>query len=158
MRHLLALAVIGLAMTSCRSFPRPPFPLEEYLALPTVEEDGAATVYGEAFRRTLGGDTITAAGSEVMLNPVTSYSEWWYEHAYLKRRPVDPPDPRINDYCLRYTAGADGDFEFTNVPAGDYFLTASIYWSGGQYTTYGGPIVKRITLRPGERKRVILTR
>lgn len=76
---MLRPAIVGVVLlsTSCAGLrpaatvERIAFPQEEYSSLP---EAGTAVVHGQAFLKTRGGDVKTAAGEEVILNPVTSYS------------------------------------------------------------------------------------
>jgi hypothetical protein len=172
MKRLICCIVVALYACGCETAVPPvariPFPEEEYAALPKT---GTGIVKGQAFLRTRGGDVKTAAGSEMRLNPVTSYSQQWYSvnyEAYLLRQgtagPVlGPPDPRLAKYILLTTGDGEGRFEFKNVPPGDYYLVTEVWWeapagSGAYLVRQGGPIVKRITVKNGEEQNVILTR
>ena len=45
----------------------------------TYAGDGTATITGQAFVKTRGGDVKFGAGNKVFLNPVTTYSTEWYQ-------------------------------------------------------------------------------
>lgn len=138
---------------------RPPFPIDEYQSL---LKQGTGTVTGQAFFKTRGGDAKKAIGSEVILNPITSYSVFWYENSYLKNAAIEDSDPMLDKFLIKTTADADGKFTFKNVPSGQYFISTKITWEHqeSQYVvnTYGGVIAQRITVKDGEVLEVILTR
>jgi hypothetical protein len=140
---------------------RPPFPVEEYAALP-VKNSGTATITGQAFLRTVGGDVKTAAGQVVMLNPETSYSDFWYQKSYLSNQKMEESDPRLLPYIYQTIADADGRFKFGNVPAGKYFLTTQVVWrvpmAYGVLVPTGGWISRLVSVEDGKEIEVILTR
>lgn len=135
------------------------FPLLEYLILNT---EGTGIVKGQAFLKTRGGDVKMAAGNEIILNPVTSYSNQWYD-AYLLNKSLTEPDPRYDQYVIKTIADADGKFEFINVPPGEYYLVAPVFWEAavgyqGALVRQGGIIAKKIKVQDGKELKIILTR
>ena len=160
MRAPFALVLIA-ALTGCAAPPqvaRVPFSEAEYAALPKA---GTGTVTGQAFLTTRGGEVRVAAGREISLNPVTSYSRQWYQVQYQGGRQLSAFDPRIINHIITKVANAQGNFTFKNVPPGDYFITTEVTWSvvvSGLVTTTGGVIAKPITVRDGQETEVILTR
>jgi len=137
------------------------FPLSEYKIL---ETEGTGIVKGQAFLKTRGGDVKTAAGNLVFLNPVTSYSDQWYEMNYLLHKSLTVKDSRYDQYIVHKTiADADGKFEFTNVAPGAYYLVASVFWEAptgyqGSLRRQGGYIAKKIKVENGKELKIILTR
>jgi hypothetical protein len=139
---------------------RIPFPENEYTQL---QKEGTATVKGQAFLKTMGGDVKFAAGEEILLNPATSYSNQWYEEYYLKQNPISPGDPRQMEYVRKKIADGSGRFEFKNIPAGEYYVTGMVTWEAptghqGALQKQGGLISKKIKVTDGEEVEVILTR
>ena len=137
-----------------------PFPEDEYKALAKV---GNAVVNGQAFLKTRGGDVKTAAGNEVVLNPVTSYSLEWYEKSYVPGMPMVSADSRIEAFIRKQIADGNGRFTFKNVPPGEYFVTTKVIWEAptgyqGSLQRQGGWITKRVTVKSDEEIDVILTR
>ena len=133
--------------------------LDEYQALQT---EGTGIVSGQGFLKTRGGDVKKAAGSEVILNPVTSYSNQWYEVSYLQGKPLTALDPRINQYLITTIADGDGRFTFTNVPEGEYYVGTSVYWESptgyqGALQRQGGQVAKKIKVINNKETKVILT-
>lgn len=167
MKKLLIAALAGLALGGCASRPaalapqsRMEFPLSEYEGL---AKTGTASVSGQAFLKTRGGDVKTAAGNEILLNPVTSYSMEWYIKQYTQGLPLVPPDSRLTDYQKRATADGSGRFSFKGVPPGEYFVTAVVTWEApagylGELQTQGGLVTKRLVVKDGESYDVIITR
>ncbi|UQB79160.1 hypothetical protein KI429_05715 [Pseudomonas shirazica] len=160
--RITALALAALMMTGCISQPtpqpRPSFPVAEYNALPTT---GSGTVEGQVFMKTVGGDVKYGAGSQVVLNPVTSYSEHWYRTIYEVRAPIQDGDPRQSAYVKTTRADGSGNFQFTEVPPGRYFLTSEVRWQAPSQwglTNQGGQITDRITVTNDKTTKVMLTR
>lgn len=132
------------------------FILEEYLA---YRESGTAIIKGQAFLRQKGGGIITAAGSIIYLNPVTSYSKEYFDLQIMKGLHLSEVDIRAIEYERTTVADINGNFEFHNLPAGEYYITTTITWYvPGRYIPEGGNIGMKIKLMPNEIKQVILTR
>lgn len=164
MKKIISFSLFFLFLYGCEETQqlagRMPFPENEYKSLATT---GTATVKGQAFLKTRGGDVKVAAGNEVILNPVTSYSNEWYQIFYLQHTPMEQPDERLWLYAKKTIADGDGRFTFKNVPAGDYYVTTGVFWetpTGYQATMQwqGGVVTKKITIKDSEEIEVILTR
>jgi len=165
MKQILSLLIlIGLISCAPRIAVQPveriPFPDDEYKKLAST---GTAIIKGQAFLKTRGGDVKTAAGNTVLLNPVTSYSNQWYEVGYLQGKPIKEPDPRIYQYVKKQVADGSGRFTFKNVPAGDYYVTVDVFWEApvgyqGSLVRQGGTLSEKIAVKEGEEIEIILTR
>ena len=76
-------------------------------------------------------------------------------------------DERARPYFHETIADSDGRFEFTDLPAGEYYLGSPIFWEIPHQNTFnpadiymvetGGIAYARVTVAPGERKKVVLT-
>lgn len=155
--YLLVILPIGLGCVRQQPVQRIPFPSSEYAQLFST---GTATITGQAFLKTRGGTVKYAAGNEVFLNPVTTYSTQWYNNAYLHSRPMTPVDSRINQYIFSTIADGEGKFTFLNISEGDYYLSTSVFWEvPTQYSTglQGGILCKKITVKKDEHNKIILT-
>ena len=152
-----------VVLTGCAIQPtvaRIPFPEHEYAQL---QKEGTATIKGQAFMKTRGGDVKFAAGEIIMLNPVTSYSNQWYEENYLKQKNISPEDPRQKEYIRKKIADGSGRFEFKSIPAGEYYVTGMVTWEAptgfqGALQMQGGLISKKVKVTDREEAEVILTR
>ncbi|MFO7606714.1 MAG: hypothetical protein R6W72_10480 [Desulfurivibrionaceae bacterium] len=105
---------------------RMPFPETEYADL---DLRGDKTVKGTVFLVDQFEERQVGDGSEVTLEPLTSYSEQWYEVSYLRGKKIQEPDSRYSKYVMRTEADEKGNFSFRNVGAGEYLLTAPVNWT-----------------------------
>jgi hypothetical protein len=169
MKRLLLTAALATTVAGCMPMytytpplmiQRPAFPSAEYAALPKT---GTATVTGQAFLKTRGGDVKTGAGNPIFLEPVTSYSTFAYSHKDYSG-PLTPPAPQLEQYKRSVIADASGRFTFRNVPDGNYYLSGRVSWEVpniSKYTSYmstqGGDIWKTITVKDGQSVEVMLT-
>ena len=157
---IIALALVLAGCAGMQPIERPPFPVAEYEALP---REGTGVVTGQVFLRTMVGEVRYGAGSQVDLNPVTSYSTFWYHNDYSTGgRNLSPPDTRQDAYIITVQADGEGRFRFENVPPGDYYLTSSVFWrvpmGAWSSTQSGGWISERITVENGKETKQMLTR
>lgn len=128
----------------------------------TYDRPGTAVLRGQAFMRTRGGDVKTAAGSQVFLNPWTSYSAEWFA-ATLEGVAMAPPDGRAARFSRVVQADADGRFEFTGLPDGVFLVLTTVRWEAatgyhGALQPQGAAVGAKVSLTPGESRSVILTR
>lgn len=163
MKRAISAVAMTVALFGCATLPpmvqRPEFQESEYLEL---AKEGTGTVRGQVFLRTRGGDVKYGAGSEVTLNPVTSYSRFWYSEGHVKNQRLSPPDSRQDKYIISTQADGNGNFEFNNVPPGKYFLVSNVTWeipiTAYTSSTQGGYIAQEIEVENGKDVRVMLTR
>ena len=165
MTRILLAAAIAATLAACAApnpyvppapIQRPAFPEAEYQALRTT---GTATVTGQVFLKTRGGDVKVGAGNPVYLNPVTSYSTFAWTH-HKEVQGMTEPDPRIHKYMRTTTADGSGRFSFKDVPAGRYYVTGLVSWEApqaGRLVRQGGTIWKEITIKDGEAIEVMVT-
>jgi hypothetical protein len=99
------------------------FPVSEYYRLARI---GKGTVKGTIYVRDAYDRRIVGENTRLYLNPVTSYSEQWYEESYLGGYEMQKADPRLFNY-LRFTASdKNGKFAFYGVPSGSYYLIGTV--------------------------------
>jgi hypothetical protein len=126
MRCKLVLVLLCFLLFGC-SAQRVPFPEAEYAGL---NLRGDKTVKGTVFLVDQLEERQVGAGSEVSLEPVTSYSEQWYEICCLRNKTIREPDPRYGQYVKRVRADEEGNFSFEGIAAGEYLLCAPLHWAG----------------------------
>lgn len=157
----LAMTLVGCAapvQVRPDPVPRPAFPVAEYEALPKT---GTATITGQAFLKTRGGDVKVGAGEPIWVFPVTSYSTFSYEKKYQQGLEIGAADPRHSEYSRELISDASGRFTFRDLPPGDYYVIGRVKWQSplqGQLIENGGSIIKRVTVKNGEVAEVMLTR
>ena len=157
------IAMVGmLGLTACfYTAPRPPWQRQsqfnpaEYAA---YDEPAGASITGQAFLKTRGGDVKYGAGNYVALDPVTPYSTEWFEHTVMKGVVKPDPDSRTHAYHREVMADGEGRFTFENLPAGDYYVYCNIRWLAGESNT-GGVARAKVHVEAGQHiKNVIVTR
>jgi hypothetical protein len=158
---LTASIAVALVLWSCASTSQPrtvPFDEAEFASYAGT---GTGTLTGQGFLKTRGEDVKFGAGNEVVMVPVNSYTTEGYQRAILGGEILEPPDPRYQKYRRTTIADGHGNFEFRNIPDGDYYLVCHIQWEvPGAYglQATGGIAAGKVKVTEGETARVILTR
>jgi hypothetical protein len=144
--------------------PAPPAPLVPFDPAEVAWAKGSetATIEGQAFLKTRGGDVKYGAGNDVLLFPYSAQSFDFYRRAVAGE---DPPrlDPALSALSRAMKAGGDGSFRFDNLPAGSYLLLTSVTWEApvgyqGAMRTQGGALGAPATAENGKTTRIIITR
>jgi hypothetical protein len=127
--------------------------------------DGNATITGQGFLRQKGGGVVTCAGAPVHLFPKTKYTNERMRHLYggtnggvnYNLTPKFTPDSfDYYELARQEQCDAQGHFEFSNVPAGEFYVTTSVNWIVAN-VRQGGAIMQPIDVAPGEKVNVLLT-
>jgi hypothetical protein len=123
---------------------------------------GSATLTGQAFLTTRGGDVKVAAGRMVTLDPATPYALAWYEKYGRVLARVDelPPEPAFATACRTTQADAQGRFKFAGLAPGRYIARSTVTWeTGAAYAgTQGGVVSDVVDVSDGQGQEVMLTR
>lgn len=130
---------------------------------------GTGSIEGQAFFQTRGGQPRTCAGLQIFLEPQSAYGDErllaiygslnsGYVPAALTRVQFVPDDPAYKQAMKTSVCDAQGNFSFTNLPPGKYYVVSVIAWNvPGTYGLDGGALMKSVSLDAGDSKRVILT-
>ena len=158
MRHLLWLAVLlVISLNGCAPIPRNVAFNEADFA--PYAAGGTASISGQAFLKTVGGDVKYGAGNTVFLMPHNSYTEETWNRALIRGENITPPDPQAERYTRQTTADGEGRFQFDNLAAGDYYVVCTIIWSvptGYGLTPTGGYVGALVHLDAGQAEKVVL--
>jgi hypothetical protein len=122
---------------------------------------GSSTIMGQAFLKTVGGEVRYGAGCQVVMVPVTSYSTEEYERAIIRGERLEPPDSSYATYVHTTIADGNGNFEFSEIPSGGYYLACLIQWeyqTENGLTPTGGTVYGRVSVSSNKTAKVILTR
>ena len=177
MRQPLLISFVALALAGCQSTsPAPvavvaPFDPAEAAF---IKKTGTTTIAGHAFWRDDNGGTVDAAGETIRLVPATNYARQRFAALYRGQRSIpasqiqqSTPDPAYADYTRTTRAESSGRFEFENVAAGQYFVTAQVRYrdksqfvhlQSGAYHNYirmgadGGAMYETVTVTGKEEK------
>lgn len=122
---------------------------------------GSASISGQAFLKTRGGDVKTCAGNSVALVPENAYTLELMTAAKAGKDSRASWDSRYHAYRRTAICDAQGRFVFKDLPAGHWLLGTTVMWEAPS-TSYlvnmqGGGLSQSITLRDGEAKETILT-
>lgn len=103
---------------------RMPFPVGEYNRL---SKRGRSTVSGTIYlENSNSSQKVMGKKVKLYLNPVTSYSEQWYQESYLGGYKMSKTDKRIYNYLKFTMSNTSGKFNFFGVPRGDYYLVGTV--------------------------------
>ncbi|MHB9075593.1 MAG: hypothetical protein ACYC6G_18975 [Desulfobaccales bacterium] len=159
----LLMVLLLIFQIGCAGAPKP----SVQLSTTFVEADhipyaknGTGSISGQAFLKTVGGDVKYGAGSSVFLIPNTPYYIEYFKHA-ASGHTIQNIDPKAGNYVRQTVGDGQGKFEFVNVPPGEYILLTEVTW--GVPTQYGirksgGDIVKSISMKDGDKLKILLTR
>jgi hypothetical protein len=125
MQKILTAIFMTMLLTGCAT-PRVPFPESE---LAGVQLKGDKIVKGRVFLVDQLEEEQIGADNEVTLEPVSSYSDQWYEVAYLNNKSLKKADPRYGKYVLKVKADEQGKYTFNNVAPGNYYLSSPFFWT-----------------------------
>lgn len=94
---------------------------------------GPATLHGQAFMKTVGGDVKTCAGNAVYLMPVN-----WYNNEILNSgaQSFANRDDRADAYTLHTVCDSQGNFTFEHIAAKSWWVLTDVTW--GVPNNYGG--------------------
>ncbi|WP_225782643.1 hypothetical protein [Xenophilus sp. Marseille-Q4582] len=134
-------------------------------------EPGAGKIQGNALLRQVGGGVVTCAGNRVDLHPATGYARKWFaaffgnEGGGYRSVHETPIIKFVNTSPAFSTLGkaghcdAQGNFEFTQVKDGDWYVITNVQWN--VMTRYGaepqgGTLARQVTVKDGQSVRVVL--
>lgn len=167
MKRLILLSMLGVS--ACTPYGLTPSHAPVYTVGETTQADyapwagkGDASLQGQGFLTTNGGDVKTCAGQEVRAIPanaadvglITAISEG--DRLIL----ADPKFPNLSHVNTRRTVcNAQGNFEFDNLPPQSWIIETRVVWEVpndyGGVTTEGGPLVETVHLTAGTNKIIL---
>jgi len=155
---------LSIALVGCVAACAPPRQLVS-ITTPFSDADfqpwagtGNASVRGQAFLKTVGGDVKTCAGQQVLLIPDNAYSREMISVASANRG--DPPnlDGRVSLYSRSEICDAQGGFSFDNMKPNKWIVLSKVTWgAASQYgvNQQGGVLEKRIDAHPGDNRLIL---
>lgn len=120
---------------------------------------GRATLAGQAFLKTRGGDVKYGAGNQVILVPAVDCAvSWWGSAGRLwVGRFTFPSSFAFQKSMRQTTSNGEGRFEFKNIPTGKYYLRTEVTWEVPSMGIQGGLVGGVFDLADGEHKDLVLS-
>ncbi|QGM98048.1 hypothetical protein [Methylocystis parvus] len=160
----LVLLLFPLILLACNASPPAPQLRFDAAEAAFLDRPGTTTIRGQAFLpdKTGGVNVRYAAGEVVRLIPATAYARArldYYFHgakfAPANAVPRNDPDPDYLAHQRTTKAGPTGRFEFTNVPAGRYYVSTQVIWKPeDKFSSEGGLIYEEVAVTGTELKPV----
>jgi hypothetical protein len=135
-----------------------------------VENKGNASVYGSANIELENGVKKGCASFNVELLPVASYSSERIIKTYgnnvsgqilISQNPpkFEPDEKKYHELIISTTCNSKNQFEFNNIPHGDFYILAFIIWDeekDGLVKKLGGAVMKKIHVTANSKIKVNL--
>ena len=133
-------------------------------------DEGTNAIKGSALIRQNGGGTVTCAGGDVGLVPVTNYSTERMlvlykndERGYRSRLMNGTQSPFANDNSeylkmgRRAKCDAQGFFKFEKLKDGSYYIFTAIQWNvPGSYVTEGGSLMVKAAVKNSQTTEIVM--
>ena len=121
-------------------------------------EPGENSIKGQGFLRQSGGRVVTCAGSEVIMMPATSFFREVTTHLRAGNNPqiAGKVDPAFKPMIKQSQCDAQGNFFFTKIPNGAWFVFTQVKWTVGN-TRQGGTLMREVTLSNNQAVNLLLT-
>jgi len=135
---IIALWLLAAAATACAV--RQPVQMQTEFDSgehPPYAKMGTNTIKGQGFLRQQGGGIVTCAGSTVVLVPATLFFREFINHPRSGKKPeLVGIDPGLRGALIkRSQCDAQGNFLFSSVADGNWFVLTDVKWAVGYAKT-----------------------
>ena len=89
-------------------------------------KQGEAAITGKLCVKLTDGSDKCFEGANVFINPVTSYSNEWYNRGWAGKENLERADERAFKFNKMTSTDKDGHFAFENLAPGSYYVGAAI--------------------------------
>lgn len=119
---------------------------------------GSGTLRGQAFLRTRGGEVRYASGEPVILIPAVDCAVTWWQSTGLnwQGRVNFPTAGAFVSSIKNATADAQGNFVFSSLAPGRYYVRTQVTWYVGN-SMQGGLVGAEVEVTDGGETQTILT-
>jgi hypothetical protein len=151
------LAVFALVLSSCAVIGAPrrvPFNDADFAA---YQGSGSGTITGQLVATSSDGETHLGDGTHITLLPVTPYTREMVDREIGFGENLLPSDPKLAPYVRMVTTGPRGEFVFSHLPPGEYFVAGLVEWYVGDDAQYQWACEK-VTLGKGQTVQIKVAR
>jgi hypothetical protein len=124
LRHF-SLLVTTFVFSSCAATRQVPF---NEAAFKWERAGGSGVVTGRAYIEMRDKSTNVGSNSHIKLLPVNDYTTEYITRKYVHGVQLAPADPQMQPYVRKTTADGDGNFTFTGVTPGEYYVAGRVHW------------------------------
>lgn len=160
MRHLLVLSFVIFLYTSGSGQQKTPIKIVNkfnYEEVKWFKTKGKGTIKGIAKFKSKNGVLRFGKEFRIELMPTSLYTEERLYHIYKNKKsgfvyiedsvPKFIPDPKGYHDTKKIMCNEAGEFEFNQLPVGDYYIVAFMLWD-----KTGGGLMQRVSLSANESK------
>ncbi len=160
MKRALLILAAAAALSACASKPppaeRPHFdalPHEAYLA------QGNSTIRGQVLLRERGDTPVACTDAPMVATPATAYFRQVIRLAASGQQPLigDDIDPDYRSIVHNARCNANGEFSFDALPAGDWYVVATVNWSVRNAPGGSSLLTYRLRLKRDETIQIVMT-
>lgn len=123
-------------------------------------QQGSGVIVGQGFLRQKGGGVVTCAGSEVFVFPATPFFQEIVGHMISGHRvafeAMGKVDPAYRSIAKQTQCDAQGNFMFTQLPSGSWYVATEVKWFVGT-RRQGGSLLTKVSLNDGQRGQLVLS-
>lgn len=158
MNKFFLIFIAAVCFTGCAEVDTVPL-TSTYRATDYIEyaKSGTGVVTGQAFMRQRGGAVVTCAGEVVMLVPNAGVFAEMNKIYESGKKPVKSKEYLNPAFYKNTKCDAQGNFEFNNVPAGQWIIQTEVRWDAGNFPM-GGYLSDKIYLYDGEKVNRVLSK
>lgn len=115
---------------------------------------GKAKIQGKACFALKDGSEKCLAGLDIYINPVTDYSNEWYERGWVGTEYLEVADERVIPFNKSVKTAQDGSFTFDNLAPGSYYVVTQLCLPTGkeaatcEYRRYGTKVTMKNLVKP----------
>ena len=117
-------------------------------------QPGKAKIQGKACFELNDGSQKCIPGLDVYINPVTDYSNEWYERGWAGTEYLEVADARVIPFNKTVKTDAKGNFTFDNLAPGSYYVVTQLCLPTAQdaktceYRRYASKVTMKNLVRP----------
>ena len=115
---------------------------------------GKAKIQGKACFMLKDGTEKCVAGLDIYINPVTDYSNEWYERGWAGTEYLEVADKRVIPFNKTVKTAQDGSFTFDGLAPGSYYVVTQLCLPTGkdtktcEYRRYAAKVTMKNLVKP----------